>query len=99
MNAASALDTNPDLRSLRFRERFFFVRMWLAYAWLRLILPVAVFLNRLAAPRCDFAFLANLRLPFYECDSTAPAMRSGAFLNFTFVFRGLHFLQHRFARR
>ena len=43
-------------RSLRFRFRVFFVRMWLFIEWLRFTLPLPVNLNRLLAPRCDFCF-------------------------------------------
>lgn len=54
MKLASDLATTVDFLSLRLRCRLFFVRIWLPKAWLRLIFPVAVFLKRLAAPRCDF---------------------------------------------
>ena len=62
MNLASAFETRPDLRSLRFRWRFFLVIMCPALAWLRLILPLAVLRKRLAAPRCDFAFFPTCKL-------------------------------------
>jgi hypothetical protein len=45
-----------DRTSRRFRERDFEVRMWRANAWWRLIFPVPVFLNRLAAPLWVFNF-------------------------------------------
>jgi len=40
----------------RFRARDLEVKMWRAKAWLRLILPVPVFLNRLDAPLWVFSF-------------------------------------------
>ena len=46
--------------SRRFRERDLEVKMWRAKACRRLILPVPVFLNRLAAPLWVFSFGINL---------------------------------------
>ncbi len=43
--------TTVSLRNARFRFGLFFVRMWLLKALARTILPVPVFLNRLAAAR------------------------------------------------
>ena len=50
------IDTTPVPFRPRFRLRDLLVRMWRLNALLRMNLPVAVFLNRFAAPRCVFSF-------------------------------------------
>ena len=56
MRRRSDLETKPALRSWRFLFCDILVRMWDLYALLRLIFPVPVTLNRLAAPRCVLSF-------------------------------------------
>lgn len=51
LGASLPLIRPPFLKPL-FLLRVFFVKMWLAYALLLFILPVAVSLNLLAAPLC-----------------------------------------------
>src|ERR1035438_10207130 len=52
----SALSSITSLSSWRLRLVPLEVRMWRLYACPRLILPVPVFLKRLAAPLCVFSF-------------------------------------------
>lgn len=105
MNAASALDTRPDFRNRRFRPRDFFVMMWPALQWLRLILPLAVLRNRLAAPRCDFAFFPTLiflnpAIPAYRSGPLLFRRRQGLRGSFSPVlFRRFHLFQNRFSGR
>lgn len=56
MDFLSALSTNVLFPSLFFLLLDFFVRMWLLNAFLRLILPLPVFLNRFFAPLFVFIF-------------------------------------------
>src|SRR5262245_21406866 len=53
---ASASATTNVPRRWRLRLRVLLVRMCDLNAFARMILPAPVFLNRLAAPRCDFSF-------------------------------------------
>src|SRR5918998_1593570 len=52
----SPSETSPSMSSWRLRLLVFLVRMWRAWLWPRLILPVAVVRKRLAAPLCVFSF-------------------------------------------
>ena len=52
----SAAEIRADLRSPRFRFVVLLVRMCRLSEWFLLILPLAVSLNRFAAPRCVFIF-------------------------------------------
>src|SRR5688572_7121423 len=63
---ASASDTRPDFRSLRFLPWLFLVRMWRFMEWPRLTLPVAVSLNRFTAPRLllSFSFFLGFLISF-----------------------------------
>src|SRR4029450_8499995 len=54
--AASAFDVTDVPRNARLRLRVLLVRMWRLNALLRRNFPVAVFLNRFAAPRGGFNF-------------------------------------------
>jgi hypothetical protein len=70
------LSTTTEPLSLRFRSRFLPVRIWRLPACFRINLPVAVLLNRLLAPLCDFCFISasfakrDCYLRFYSfCDS------------------------------
>jgi hypothetical protein len=54
--AVSAFDVTDVPRNARLRLRVLLVRMWRLNALLRINFPVAVFLNRFAAPRCVFNF-------------------------------------------
>jgi len=52
----SAFEISVPFLSLRLRDLLFLVKMCALYALLRLTFPLAVFLNRFAAPRFVFIF-------------------------------------------
>src|SRR5437867_12760914 len=68
-SARLAFDTTPVPFRPRFRLRDLLVRMWRLNALLRMNLPVAVFLNRFAAPRCVFSFGM---MSFFKLRSVGP---------------------------
>src|SRR5271157_5564369 len=66
----SALSSITSVSSWRLRLVPFEVRMWRLYACPRLILPVPVFLKRLAAPLCVFIF--GIVFFYYNINARTP---------------------------
>ncbi len=69
---SKAGETTVLLRRLRLRLVVFLVRMWLVSEWWRRIFPVALTLNRLAAPRWVFCFGNGVLLPRWRRRDESP---------------------------